>query len=87
MHFLHPQAEGDIVEDLHMWEEREVLEHKAEAAPVRRNALQRLVVPKDPASVRKLEAGDHFQQGALTAATRTQHAQDFAPINFERYSS
>ena len=44
---LHPQAEADVCGDVAMREERVVLEHEADASPVRWNARERAAVELD----------------------------------------
>ncbi len=80
----HPQAEGDVAEDVAMGKESVVLEDEADAAPVRRNAVEVLAVEHDPARVRKLKAGDDSQQRRLAGAARTEHRDDLACRHVER---
>ena len=80
----HPQAERDVAEDVAMREERVILEHEADAAPMRRNAGQVDPVEQDAAGVGHLQAGDHAQQGRLPGAARAEHGDDLAVRDVER---
>ena len=79
---LDHQPVGDIVEDLHMREERVVLEHRIDVAPVGRHALGGLAENLDMAAGRLFEAGDQPQAGRLARARRAEHGEEFA---FARY--
>ena len=66
------EAEGDVVEDGEMREEREVLEHEPDAALLRRNETvgpgHLLAVEQDAAGGRTLDAGGDPEQRGLAAA-------------------
>ena len=77
------QAEGDIVEDGEMREQREVLKHQTDAALLRRHEAVRsgdlLAVDEDAAGDRPLDAGGDPEQGGLAAAGGSDQADDLRP--------
>jgi len=83
------QAEGDVLLDGQVREEREVLEQHAYAAPLRRerrSALARhLAVDPDAALADWLEAGDAAQGRALAGSARPHQASDGPLPERERY--
>ncbi len=74
------QAEGDIVEDGEMREQREVLEHQADAALLRRHEAVGPATSWPSISTRPedraLDAGGDPEQGRLAAARRPEQAED-----------
>ena len=74
------QAEGDIVENGEMREQREVLEHQADAALLRRHeavgSRDFLAVDQHAPRRRALDAGGDPEQGRLAAARGPQQAED-----------
>ncbi len=74
------QAEGDIVEDGEMREQREVLEHEPDPALLRRHEAvgsgDLLAVEQHAARGRALDAGGDPEQGRLAAARRPEQAED-----------
>ena len=73
-----PQAVADVAGDVHVREERVVLEHRVDVAPVRRDARDRLSGEQDLALGRLLEAGDHPQRRGLAAAGWSEEAVELA---------
>ena len=74
------EAEGDIVADGEVREQREVLEHQPDAAPLGRHETVRprhlLAVDQHAARGRALDAGGDPEQGRLAAARRSEQAED-----------
>jgi hypothetical protein len=75
---LAAQAEGDVLEDVHVGEERVLLEDHVDVAPERRDADHVTAVEEDLAGGRLLEAGDHPQGGRLAAARGAQQREELA---------
>ena len=73
---LAAQAEGDVVLDREVLEERVALEDRVDVAPVGRHALDRLPLEQDVALVGLLEPGDHPQCRRLAAARRAEHREE-----------
>ena len=69
------QTEADIALDGEMREQRVVLEHHVDRPPVRRHGADVLAVEQDAAFARRLEAGQHAQQGRLAAAGRAEQRE------------
>jgi hypothetical protein len=67
-HPAHVETEGHVVEHAHVGEERVVLEHHADLAPLDGQVLDRLPGDCDAPGIGKLEAGDHPEQRGLAAA-------------------
>ena len=74
---LHAQPEGDVAFHVEVREQRLVLKHQPEAAPVRRQRSHRPALPEYVAGVR-LQAGDDAQQGGFAAPARAQQGDDLA---------
>ena len=72
------EAEGDVLAHGHVRKERVVLEHHAEAPPLRGQRGDVLALDEDPARVRGLEAGDQAQHGRLAAAGGPEQRDDLA---------
>jgi hypothetical protein len=64
------QPVADVLGDVHVREQRVVLEDGVDVALVRRHAGDRLAGEQDLALGRLLEAGDHAQGRRLAAARR-----------------
>ena len=77
------QAEGDVLGDGEMREQRVVLEHHADVAAMRRLGGDVLAVEPHAAAVGFQEAGDDAQQGGLAAARRSQQRDEFAGRHLE----
>src|SRR5215470_1443497 len=73
--FPDAQAEADVFGDCHSWEERVILENHADVAFARAQMFNPLASKKYLARVRRLQAGDQSQSGALAAARRPQQNQ------------
>src|SRR5262249_33145197 len=78
---LHSEPEAHVSDDVAMREQRVVLEHEAEPAPVRRHAAQVDTVPTNDTRCLRYEAGDRAQERALPAAARSEHADDRAVVD------
>ena len=61
-----------------MREQRVVLEHRVDAAPVGRHALDRLAEDADVARGRLVEAGDQPEAGGLAGARGPEHGEERA---------
>ena len=66
-----------------MREQRIVLEHGVDVAPVGRDALGALAENLDVAGGRLLEAGDQAQAGGLARARRPEHGEELARPDVE----
>ena len=73
------QAVPDVPGDVHVREERVVLEDRVDVALVGRDAGDRLAVEEDLALGRLFEPGDHPQRRRLAAARRPEEAVERAP--------
>ena len=80
----HAEPEPDVVGDGHVPEQRVVLEHEADAALLHASVRVLLVLHPDPPGVRRLEAGEHPQHGALSRAARPEERGDRALLGGER---
>ena len=69
-HLLAAQAEGHVVEHVQVREQRVVLEHRVDVAPVRGYLSDVVAVEQDLAGRRPHEPRDHPQRGRLAAARR-----------------
>ena len=78
------EAEGDIVLDGQVREQRIGLEHHVGRPPIGRHAREILAVEQDVAGIRPLETGDHPQQRGLAAPGRSEQREELAGINVER---
>ena len=67
-----------------MREERVVLEHHADLAPVRRPRRHVRAVDPDRPVVRRLEPGDQVEHRRLAAARRAEEGQELAGLDLER---
>ena len=83
-HLLHPEREGDVLEDGHVRVERVALEHHGDAALHRRQVVHPLSVDDDVARGRVLEPGDHAQERRLAAAGRADEDDELALAHVER---
>ena len=80
---LQPQAEGDVVPERQVREERVVLEDRVHAALVRRHGGHVLAVEENAARVRPFEAGQHAQERRLAAPARPEEREELAPFHVE----
>ncbi len=78
------QAIADIVRDVHVREERVVLEHHVDRPAVRRHADHGASADRDFALVGLLEARDQAQAGGLAAARWAEEGMERAARNLER---
>src|SRR5207237_4574730 len=74
----HAKAEGDVVGDRHVREEREILEDHAVVAPVWRHVGYPSAADQDVAAVRPLETGNDAQSRGLAAAARAKQREEGA---------
>ena len=79
------EAVADVLGDVHVREQRVVLEDRVDAAAVRRDAGDRLAGEEDLAGRRLLEAGDHPERRRLAAARRAEQARERAAGDPERH--
>ena len=82
---LHAQAEGDVLEHVHVSEQRVVLEHEADPAVARAARGGVLAVERDRARVGVLEPGDQAQQGRLARARRAEQRDELAGLDVQRH--
>ena len=72
------QRERDVLEHVQVGEDGVVLEHHAEAAPLRRHVRDIQPIDQDHAFVQVGEAGDHHQRGGLARAGRAEQREELA---------
>ena len=77
------QAVGDVLLHGHVGEERVGLEHHVDRPLIGRQAAHILAIDEDAPRGRRLEAGQHAQQGGLAAAGAAQQAEQLAPIDLD----
>ena len=80
---LAAKAEGDVLEDRQVREERVVLEDRVDVALVRRQPRHVLALELDQPGGRLLEAADHPQRRRLAAAGRAEEAEELAVPDLE----
>ena len=80
------KAEGDVLEDRQVREERVALEDRVHVALVRRQSRDGLVAEVDDAIVRFLEAADHPQRRRLPAAGRPEQGEEGAARDLDRHA-
>src|SRR5581483_6424715 len=83
LHALAPQAEGDVLEDRQVREERVALEDGVDVALVRRQPGDRSVAEEDRPLRRLLEAADHAQGRRLPAARRPEEGVELPALDLE----
>ncbi len=81
----HPGAERHVLPDRPVREQRVVLEHQTEAPLVGGTTGEVAAVPGHPTGHRRLEPGQHAQQGALAAAARAHHRDHLARCHGQRH--
>ena len=72
----HAEGEGQVLGHGHMGEQGIVLEHHANVALVRRQAVEGAPVEKNLAGGRGLETGQHHQAGGLARTGRAQQGKE-----------
>src|ERR1700692_2774505 len=81
-HARDPQAEPDILADVHVRPKREILEHQPDPASLRWHASSPVehhhVPDADGSAIRPDESRQHPQDGGLAAPGRTQQRYEFA---------
>ena len=77
------QSEGDVVPHREVGKQRVGLEHHVDRPFVGREPGQIAPIEHDPAGTRRLEAGEHAQQGRLAAAGRAEQAENLAANDVE----
>jgi len=75
---LHAQAEGHVLFDGHVGEQRIALEHHADAALLRAQGHDVLAVEEDLAAIYRRQPGDAAQQRGLAATGRAEQGDEFA---------
>src|SRR3989442_916129 len=83
-HAPHVEAEGHVVEDGEVREERVVLEDHPESAALGRQGIEGLVVEPDLAGARREQAGEEVEGGGLAAARGTEEGDELAAAHLER---
>ena len=79
----HLEAEGDVLGDRHVREQRVALEHHAGIAPPRRQVRDVAPAEADRAAGRLDEAGDHAQRRRLAAAGGAEQHHELAVRDIE----
>jgi len=79
----HTEAEGDVLEDAHVSEQRVMLKDEADVALAGMHAGRVVAVKGDRAGVRRLEAGDDTEQRRLAGAGRPEQRQQLAGVDLE----
>ena len=82
-HLLAPGAEGDVVGDGHVGEERVVLEHSVHVAAIGRDPRHVPAVEQDPAVGGLLEPRDHPKRRRLAATRRPEQRKELAALDRE----
>src|SRR3990170_5051683 len=82
-HLAHHQAVGHVVADVHVREERVILEDGVHVSLERRALRDVLAVEQDPPGGGQLEAGDHAQRRRLARTRRAQHREELALVDLE----
>ncbi len=80
---MHPQAKGDILGDRPVREKGVVLEHQTEVALMSGGIGKVYAVPEDFTAFRFFQTGDNSQEGAFSAARRSQKANRLITGNFK----
>ncbi len=83
---LHAEAEGDVLEDAHVLEERIMLENEAGAALVGAAVGHVAVIEEDLALLGKFQAGDDAQEGGLARAAGAKEREEFAVVDGEAHA-
>jgi hypothetical protein len=79
----HPQAEGHVLEDAHVAEQRVMLEHEADLALAHVDMGRVLAVEQHGAAVGHLEPGDDAQQRRLARPRRSEQRDQLAGADVE----
>ena len=80
---LHPQAERDVVVDLHVREDRVALEDHRDPPPPRGKLGRVDAADEDPTAVDPLEAGEAAKQRRLAAARRAEQDDELLVAHLE----
>jgi len=80
----HSESEPHVCRDVAVGEERVVLEHEPDTAPVRGSRTEIRVAEHDAARVGRLEARDDTEQRRLAGAAGPEDGDDLAVRDFER---
>ena len=78
-HFFHRQAEGHVLEYIHVREQRVLLEYRIDAALIGRRMADVLSVEEDASLRRRLETRNEPKRRRLAAARRSQKRQKLVP--------
>src|SRR5262245_49777488 len=81
----HPEAVAHIRRHAHVREQRVVLEHDADLAPIGRKIGNAPAVDRDLAAVGHQEAGDEVEERGLAAARRSEQGHQLAAADQQRY--
>ena len=80
---LLPQAESDVLIDIHMGEQGISLEDRINRSLIRRQLCDIPAVQEDLPLRGQVKAGDHTQSRSLSAAGRAQESHEFAFFDFQ----
>src|SRR4029453_10938590 len=83
VHFLALEAEGDVLLDAPMREERVALEDGVGRPPERGQVGHVVAVEEHSPLARVLEAGDHAERRGLSAPRRAQHREELTARDVE----
>lgn len=80
---LDAKTKGDVVVNRHRSEQGVILEDEPDVALLNRDVIDPDAANEDIAFIGLFESGDHPQYGGLSAAARTEEADEFTVLNIE----
>ena len=83
--FLDLQAEGDVLEDGHVLEQRVVLEHEADITLLHGHIVYPLAPDEHVPGGRHLQPGNHAQHRRLPPAARAEQSHQLAFLHGKRH--
>ena len=83
---LHLEREGDVLRHRAMREQKEVLEHHADAAQIGRQPGHVGAADLHPAAIGRLQAGNDAQQRGLARTAGPQQRKELAAADLEAYA-
>jgi hypothetical protein len=84
IHAAAGQPEGHVLAHGHHGKQGQLLEYHVDGPTIRRDVLHAATADDDGAAIRRNEAGNHAQQGGLTAARGTEDGKEAAARYRER---
>src|SRR5205814_5523529 len=79
--FLDLEAKGDVLEYIHVFEQRVILKDKADVALLDGELVDALAANEDVSLGRHFQAGNHAEHGRFAAAAGTKQRQQLAVID------